>query len=141
MTIEQAEAWKGEALTDNEKLLVTFLSKGTIKGSERVLVCSAYGLVSPDLLDTAIPQSALDQVYGEGEVTNLTLRDFALSEAVISETEAWFSLSANYNVLPKGKSRKRYTNADDVAQWLGLTESFGVTIDNIVNTPPVGGEA
>jgi len=141
MTIEQAQSWVGRDLTPNETELVAFLRGAIIKGDERVLVCSAWAKVEPSILDTPIPKSALDQVYGEDVVEALTLREFSLLERIVEVEEgdnyALFILSANYNVLPAGKSRVRYTNADDVKQWLGLTAPFGIGIDDLLTDAEV----
>ena len=135
MTIEEAEAWVGRSLTENETALVRFARKAIINGSERVLVFSAWGKVEPELLDAPIPAQVLIDVYGE-DVGDVTLRDFALVEGVVvpegGGAFALFSLSANYDILPAPKGRERITTADDVVQWLGLTASYGVTIDNIL---------
>jgi hypothetical protein len=136
MTLEQFKSYFGREPDENETALLKWLNKGVINGGENVPVFSAWGKVAPSLLNTNIPQEALDQVYGEGVIDELTLADFSLSEEVIVPDGdlpfALFQLSANYNVLPKPKSRKRYTTAEDGAQWLELTKPFGVTIDNLL---------
>ena len=141
MTIEEAELWKGEPLTDNEVALLKFLVKGRINGSTNVLVCSAWGRITAELLDAPIPQSALDQVYGEGVVSGLTLRDFSLVVRTFEPEElpayALFLLSANYKLSPSPKGRGPITTADDVTQWLGLTAPFGITAETALSNEEI----
>jgi hypothetical protein len=114
--------------------LTRFLVPATINGNEEVEVFYAWGLVDEELLDTPIPQSALDDVYGEGVVTDLTLRDFCLSYVPAKEEgKVMFPMSANYNHSPKPKSRTRYTSAEDGLQWFGFTEPFGVTTETALD--------
>ena len=135
VTVPEAEAWVSPlALTSNQVASVRLLKPVTIKGNQHVLKFAGWGkLEDISLLDTPIPQSALDQVYGAGVVTNMTLRDFSLYEQVVvpdvGEPFALFMLSANYAVPPMNKTRQKYTSADDGMQWLGLTAPFGITLE------------
>lgn len=128
MNIEEAEAWIGGELTENQTKLVDYLSEGTIKGNERVLVCTAYGLGDLALLSTEVPEAVLTQVYGSGNVSELTLGGLALKHKVTESGEVCFLLSANYELPNSAPSRSRYTSADDVAQWIKLIGEADIDI-------------
>ena len=143
-TREELEAWQGAPLDDDQIALERFLIpiKANAPGfadPQQVLLCEAYGMVTPEMLDTPIPTEALVQVYGEDPenpgqpipaVVGRTLRDFALShvELTVSDTRiALFVLSANYKVIPSWRGQP--TTAADGMQWLALTAPFGVTAE------------
>ena len=122
------------ALSATAQDISRFLYPATIRGNQQVEVFRGWGLVDEAMLYTPIPQSALDQVYGEGVVTNLTLRTFCLNYTPAKEEgKVMFALSANYNLNPKPRSRTRYTSEADGLQWLGLTAAFGVTAETALN--------
>jgi len=134
MTSEQYTALEAHIPTPEEEPILRFLKECNVR-NQPTPVFYAWGLVDEALLDTPIPQSALDQVYGEGVVTELTLRNFCLShEPAREEGKVLFSLSANYNVSPLSPSRDRYTGLGDGVQWFGFTEAFGVTPENAIDS-------
>ncbi len=131
MNLEQAENWIGKPLTEDEVQLIDYLSKGTVNGDEHVLVCTAFGLGKATLLSEQIPELVLEQVYGFGAVSELTLAGLTLNHTeldVDGTPSTIFALSANYKLPNLPVSRKRPTSATDVNQWLGLTAGFNITI-------------
>jgi len=132
-TPEELSAWVGRPLTSNELALAEFEAPRRGRNSEHVLVCSGYGVIQSATTNTIVPQLAVDQVYGAGVVSNVPLHNFTLTcEQIPDSTNSVFVLSANYNLSPKPPTRKRYTCADDVMQWLGITGQYGVSITNIL---------
>ena len=133
MTIEQYTAITGETVTPEQEPILRFLRERKVKGKPAI-VFYAWGLVDEAMLDTPIAQPILDQVYGEGKVVGLTLRDFCLNwQAAKEEGKVVFTLSANFNVLPKAKGRKPQTTIEDGLQWFGFTAFHGVTPENALD--------
>ncbi len=131
MNLEQAENWIGKPLTEDEVELIDYLSKGTVNGDEHVLVCTAFGLGDVTLLSENIPEFVLEQVYGFGSVSELTLAGLTLNHTeldVDGVPSTIFALCANYELPTLPVSRKRPTSAEDVNQWFGLTEGFNIKI-------------
>jgi hypothetical protein len=133
-TPEVLSAWVGRPLTSNETALAEYEACTTTRRGP-ILTCYAWGVVPNSYTNTIVPQSACDQVYGVGAVSNVPLWKFSLKcqPAGDSETESVFTLSANYNAGPPPWTRRRSTDADDVMAWLDFTGAYGVNITNILN--------
>ena len=134
-TKAELEEWVGRELTPDEVRFMAFLipSKARVSGGIiNVLVCQAYVWLVLALLDTLVPQSALDQVYGVGAVTDLPLREFtiAVHEEEDRPDEARIALSATFKV--GGRVRTLWTTAEDVAQWMDYMNAFGITDADLV---------
>lgn len=133
-TPQELSAWVGRPLTSNETVLASYEACTTTR-SGPILTCYVWGVVPNAYTNTIVPQSACDQVYGVGAVSNVPLWKFSLNcqPAGDSETNSVFALSANYNAGPPPWTRRRSTNADDVMAWLDFTGAYGVNITNILN--------
>ena len=121
------------ALSATADDLDRFMRLCPVKG-EMQEVFYGWGLVPESLLDTPIPQSALDQVYGPNVVTGLLLRSFCLNwQPAREEGYVLFSLSANYAVHGR-HTRKRFTGREDALQWFSLTAQYGVTPETAIDS-------
>ncbi len=131
MNLEQAQAWVKRPLTEAEVRQVAYLSKGQVDGSHHVLVCTAFAVGDVALLSEQVPSAVLTQVYGAGRVAEADLSQLTLNHVEVEVDgvpSTIFALSANYELPNLPVSRKRPTNAEDVEQWLGLTEGYSVQI-------------
>jgi len=131
MDVERAEAWVGRKLTPNETATVNYLEPVKVNGVHE-LCFYAWATVDNVMTNTIVPQSAADQVYGSGVVSNVPLHNFSLKCQIVpaQPTLSVFTMSANYNLAPKKPSRTRFTNADDGVQWLGLSSLYTTNFYN-----------
>ena len=137
--IEETAAWLGRELTENESSLFDFCTPFYRQAQdEKVLSYHAWFECDADMLDTPIPQEALDAFFGtstdeEGvttsNVTNMTLRDFTFSvELSLDGTTAICRAGAKHGVT----YRKERVTADDLADWMVYLNAYEYTDDDLL---------
>ena len=127
MTIEEAQAHIGGPLSANQERFIHLLKPATIKGKEKVLVAHAWAVCQTPQLTNKIPRgSARDRGWPDDQ--DFTLGDFALMIHELEQNKSSFSLSAR----DYAGSRKSYTSADDVADWVDNIAPFGIGEDDLL---------
>ena len=114
-----------------ERFMVTCPALLPDGGRGMVRVARAWCEVPIILADTLVPQSETDAIHGVGNVTGLTLRDFALNVREYDDVMI-FSLSANEMLNPQ-RSRTWWTTKDDLIKWIGYLANYGITIDDLMD--------
>ena len=120
-----------DAIDPLDRFMVQRMALLPSGGRGSVSVACAWAEVDTALLDAPIPQSELDSIHGDGVVTGLTLRDFALNVREFGGT-AIFSLSANEKLNPQ-RSRTWWTTKDDLIKWVGYLANYGITIADLMD--------
>ena len=132
MTIEEAEAWVGRPLSSNETACVHLLKPVTVRGSVHVLVAHAWAEVPTNQLDNKIPRGKIIERWGK-DLGDVTLQEFALiTHACAENNKSVFSISAcDYNAQGV-KSRKTYTDADALIEWVEEIAPFGIKLTDLL---------
>ena len=126
-----ASAWVGRPLTDNEVTACPWLVPCTIRGDQHVLVAHAWAKCTTPQLDINIPRGKIFQRWGK-DLSNVTLRDFALSTFDLPLNKSVFSISAcGYNA-DGVKTRYSYTDADALIDWVTQIAPFGIKLEDLL---------